>query len=174
MRQVLLDSGPPNVILLRDDKTSKTAVGTFDYNDLNAYLLVVLGLANPEEDQREEWSNISKRANKQEPILLREITSIAKKSPLVTLSESEDLSKAIKIFGSGVHRILICKENTEEPVGVLSQLKLVHFLWENAASFPALDQLYPMIIRDLNIGTVQAISIKYVLNLELGTGLTLI
>jgi hypothetical protein len=59
-----------------------------------------------------------------------------------------------------VHRILICKEGTEEVVGVLSQLKLVNFLWENASSFPSLDQLYPVILRELNIGTIQAISIK--------------
>jgi hypothetical protein len=48
-------------------------------------------------------------------------------------------------------------------VGILSQLKLVNFLWENANSFPTLDQLYPAILRDLAIGTFEAISIKYVI-----------
>ncbi|PSS06990.1 hypothetical protein M430DRAFT_23143 [Amorphotheca resinae ATCC 22711] len=158
--KALIDHGPPNVILLRESPTDKTARDSFDYNDLNAYLLVVLGLANPEEDQREKWTDLAKRATAQEPIPLREAVTIAKKSPLVTLSESEDLSKAIEIFGSGIHRIIICKEGTEEVVGILSQLKLVNFLWQNANSFPTLDRLYPMVLRDLGVGTVQAISIN--------------
>jgi Mg2+/Co2+ transporter CorC len=120
----------------------------------------VLGLATPAEDQREQLIDLAKRAKAQEPIPIREATAIAQKPPLITLSQSNDLSKAIEIFGSGVHRILICKEGTEEIVGILSQLKLVNFLWENANSFPTLDQLYPAILRDLAIGTIQAISIK--------------
>lgn len=120
----------------------------------------MLGLANPAEAQRDKWIDVAKRAKAQQPISIREASSIAPKPPLVTLSESNDLSKAIEIFGSGVHRILICKEGTQDVVGILSQLKLVNFLWENATSFPSLDQLYPVILRDLNIGTPQAISIK--------------
>jgi hypothetical protein len=148
------------VILLREHPTDKTARDTFDFSDLNAYLLVVLGLASPAEDQREKWSDLAQRAKAQEPIPIREASVIAQKPPLATLSESYDLSKAIEIFGSGVHRILICKDGTEEIVGILSQLKLVKFLWENANSFPTLDQLYPVILRDLGVGTIQAISIK--------------
>lgn len=144
-----------------------TACDTFDYGDLNAYLLVVLGLANPTEAQREKWIDLAKRAKAQQPISIREATSIAPKPPLITLSESHDLSKATEIFGSGVHRILICKDGTQDVVGVLSQLKLVKFLWENASSFPSLDQLYPAILRDLNIGTIQAISIKWVIKAEI-------
>jgi CBS domain-containing protein len=145
---------------LREHPTDKTARDTFDFSDLNAYLLVVLGLASPAEDQREKWSDLAQRAKAQEPIPIREASVIAQKPPLATLSESYDLSKAIEIFGSGVHRILICKDGTEEIVGILSQLKLVKFLWENANSFPTLDQLYPVILRDLGVGTIQAISIK--------------
>lgn len=158
--KLLTEAGPPNVILLRESPDETAACDTFDYNDLNAYLLVVVGLASPEEDQVEAWSRLVQKAKEHLPIPLREITTLAKKSPLVTLSESEDLSKAIEIFGSGVHRILICKEGTRDVVGVLSQLKLVKFLWDNGSSFPTIDQLYPIILRDLNIGTVQTISIN--------------
>lgn len=156
----MTESGPPNVILLRENPNDTTASDTFDYNDLNAYLLVVVGLASPEEDQVEAWSGLLQKAKGHVPIPLREIITLAKKSPLVTLSESEDLSKAIEIFGSGVHRILICKDGTTEVVGILSQLKLVKFLWDNGSSFPTIDQLYPVILRDLSIGTVQTIAIK--------------
>ena len=33
------------MILLREKSDETTAVGTFDYSDLNAYLLAVVGLA---------------------------------------------------------------------------------------------------------------------------------
>jgi hypothetical protein len=156
----LVELGPPNVILLRENSNETTACGTFDYSDLNAYLLVVVGLANPEESQLEVFTALAQKAREGHPIPLREIQTIAKKEPLITLSESEDLSKAIEHFGSGVHRILVCKNGTTEVVGILSQLKLVRFLWDNGNSFPAIDRLYPIILRDLNIGTPSAIAIK--------------
>ena len=156
----MIEAGPPNVILLRESQSDTTACDTFDYSDLNAYLLVVVGLANPEPDQLEVFDVLAQKAREGVSIPVREVRSIAKKQPLVTLSESAALSKAIESFGSGVHRILVCKEGTTEVVGVLSQLKLVRFLWDNGPCFPTIDQLYPMILRDLDIGTHQTIAIK--------------
>ena len=94
-----------------------------------------------------------KRLEKEQPFL-------AKKAPLVTLAENQDLSKAIEIFAGGVHRILVVKEGTDNVVGILSQWTVVKFLWDNGSSFPVIDQLYPMILRDLNVGTHQTIAIK--------------
>jgi hypothetical protein len=156
----LIDSGPPNVILVRESSTDLSACETFDYNDLNAYLLVVLGLANPSEDQVETYTEIAKKAREGSPLSLKDIGFLANKAPLVTLSESQDLSKAIEIFAGGVHRILIVKEGTNHVIGILSQFTLVKFLWDNGSSFPIIDQLYPMILRDLNVGTHQTIAIK--------------
>ena len=156
----MVEGGSPNVILLREQATDTTACGTFDYNDLNAYLLVVVGLANPDEDQLELFSALAKKTREGTQIPLRDIQDLAKKAPLVALPEHEDLSKAIEIFGSGVHRILVCKKGTTEVVGILSQLKLIQFLWDNGKSFPSIDELYPIVLRDLNIGTLQTISIK--------------
>jgi hypothetical protein len=156
----LIESGPPNVVLIRRSPNELSACDTFDYNDLNAYLLVVLGLANPTDDQIETYTEIAKKAREATNISLKEIASLAKKAPLVTLSESQDLFKAIEIFAGGVHRILIVKEGTDHVIGVLSQWTVVKFLWDNGSSFPTIDQLYPMILRDLNVGTHQAIAIK--------------
>ena len=158
--QVLIEAGPPNVILLRETQNDSIACDTFDYSDLNAYLLVVVGLANPDPDQLEEFNILAQKAREGVSIPVREVRTIVKKQPLVTLSESTDLSKAIESFASGVHRILVCKEGTADVVGVLSQLKLVRFLWDNGPCFPTIDQLYPMILRDLDIGTHQTIAIK--------------
>jgi len=153
--------------LLREKATDLTACDTFDYNDLNAYLLVVLGLAAPEKDQIQQFQELVRKSQDRVPVPLRDITTLAKKSPLVTLSQSADLTAAIESFASGVHRILVCKDGTKdgtkEVVGILSQLRLIRFLWDYAANFPAIYQLYSMHLRDLDIGTQATISIKYVL-----------
>lgn len=121
---------------------------------------MVVGLASPDETQTELFDAIASKARDGKTIPLRDIQTLAKKGPLVTVSESDDLSNAIEHFGSGVHRVVACKEGTNEVVGILSQLKLVRFLWENGNSFPAIDRLYPSTLKDLGIGTPHAISIK--------------
>ena len=85
---------------------------------------------------------------------------MAKKAPLVTLPESSDLSAAIEYFAGGTHRILITKEGTCNVIGVFSQWNLVNFLWENGSSFSVIDHLYPKILKDLDIGTREIVSIK--------------
>ncbi len=148
------------MVLVRESPNELSACGTFDYSDLNAYLLVVLGLASPDEGQMETYREIAKKAREGTKITLKETRTLAKKEPLTTLSESQDLSKAIEIFAGGVHRILIVNEGTNHVIGILSQFTLVKFLWDNGSSFPIIDQLYPMILRDLNVGTHQTIAIK--------------
>lgn len=139
-----------------------TACGTFDYGDLNAYLLVVLGLAHPDPDMVDTYTEIARKGREGIQIPLGDVISLAQKAPLVTLSENQDLSAAIEFFAGGVHRILIVKENTTDVVGVFSQFKLMKFLWENGSCFPVIEQLYPKILKDLDVGTHEAIAIKYV------------
>lgn len=79
---------------------------------------------------------------------------------MVTLDETTDLTKAIEVFGSGVHRILVTEQGTQNVVGILTQLRLVKFFWENRSSFPAVDQLYPQLIKDLNLGSKTVVAIK--------------
>ena len=66
----------------------------------------------------------------------------------------------MEVFGSGVHRVLVVEEHTTTVVGVLTQLRLVHFFWENRQNFPAVDQLYPQLIKDLHIGSQTVVAIK--------------
>lgn len=144
---------------MRESSSSKTAVSTFDYSDLNAYLLVVVGLAKPEEEDAALYAEISKKAQAQEDIPLREIQSLSRKEELVTLPAEESLDKAVEAFGSGIHRVLIAN-SAGEVIGVLSQLRLVEFFWNEAVNFPVIDRLYGCLLRDLQIGTHQIIAIK--------------
>ncbi|KAF2707334.1 hypothetical protein K504DRAFT_504508 [Pleomassaria siparia CBS 279.74] len=150
---ILVQNGAPNVVLLRDSETSRTATGTFDYSDLNAYLLLVVGLAHPDQSEVGSFDELAKKGREGKPIPLKDVKELGKKEPLVTISETADLSKAMEVFGSGVHRVLVTEDDTSNVVGVLTQLRLVKFFWENRQSFPAVDQLYPYLIKDLSIGS---------------------
>ena len=121
--------------------------------------MVVVGLAKPDEENVELYDNIAKNAQAQIPIPLREIQPLSRKEELVVLPLDETLDKAMEAFGSGIHRLLVTNQ-TGEVVGVLNQLQLLEFFWNEAANFPVIDRLYGSILRDLQIGTQQIIAIK--------------
>jgi CBS domain-containing protein len=157
---LLVQHGSPNVVLLREDTSTRHATGIFDYSDLNAYLLLVVGLAHPDEEDVASFDELAKKGREGKAIPLKDVKDLGKKEPLITLSETADLTKAMEVFGSGVHRVLVVKEGTTDVVGVLTQLRLVSFFWENRQSFPVVDQLYPQLIKDLEIGSKSVLAIN--------------
>lgn len=152
--------GAPNVVLLRDSKDNRTATGTFDYSDLNAYLLLVVGLAHPDEGDVASFDELAKKGREGKPIPLKDVKDLGRKEPLITLPKTADLRKAIEAFGSGVHRVLIVEENSTDVVGILTQLRLVQFFWENRGSFKQVENLYPQLIKDLSLGSHSVYAIK--------------
>lgn len=157
--QLLTEAGAP-VLLVRASKSEKSAVATFDYRDLTQYLLFATGQLYPDDEHLVVFQNLAKKAQQGHKIPLRDAKSLGNKEPFVTLPHSADLTAAVEAFGSGVHRLVILKEGTNQVVGILSQLRLVRFLWENGRAFPVLDQLYPVDLHSLGIGSQQLISIN--------------
>ncbi|RLL95742.1 hypothetical protein CFD26_103683 [Aspergillus turcosus] len=156
----LIDSNAP-VLLIRETPQHKTAVGTFDYSDLNAYLLLAAGLTQPNEELRESYEELARKAREGHKIPLKDVKELSRNEPLTTLSASANLMTAVETFGGGVHRVIVVDErNDGEVVGIVSQFRLVKFLWENGRSFPVIDQLYPQYLRDLGIGSREVISIN--------------
>ncbi|TEA10137.1 Protein SDS23 [Colletotrichum sidae] len=156
---LLVKQSPSNVVLIRQDASSNSPVSTFDYNDLNTYLLIVIGLARPEEEQVAIYDRIALKAREGSSIALRDIQPLFRKESLVSLPFDETLDKAIEVFGSGIHRVLVTSP-VGDVIGILSQLKLVEFFWNEGINFPAIDRLYPVILRDLGIGTQQIVSVN--------------
>lgn len=148
------------MLLIRETADSNAAIGTFDYNDLNAYLLLVVGLTRPNESQLTSFEEVVQKAREGDKIPLKAIKDLCPKEPLTTLPASANLRAAVETFGSGVHRIVVVKDGSNEVVGVVSQTRLVKFLWENGRSFPIIDQLYPLYLKDLGIGSQRVISIQ--------------
>ncbi|KPM37456.1 Protein SDS23 [Neonectria ditissima] len=156
---MLLLKSPTNVVLVREDPDTNVAVSTFDYTDLNAYLLVVVGLAKPDEDQVELFNSILSKAQQGAEIALRHVQPLFRKESLVSLPETDDLAKGIQVLGSGIHRLLVTAQGGEA-VGIASQLRIVEFFWNEGVNFPSIDRLYPVILRDLGIGTKDIISVN--------------
>ncbi|KAH8697131.1 CBS domain protein [Talaromyces proteolyticus] len=157
--KVLVDTEVP-VLLVRETVDDKSAVGTFGYSDLNAYLLLVVGLAKPTESQLTSFQDVAQKAQEGSKIPLKDIRDLVPKEPLTTLPASANLMTAVETFGGGVHRIVVLKEDSNEVIGVVSQSRLVKFLWENGQSFPIIDQLYPQHLKDLRLGSQRVIHIN--------------
>lgn len=122
-----------------------------------------MGIAQPSEENLERFRELSENAAQGKPIPLRYVRDLGRRDPITFLPESANLSKAIETFGRGVHRCIIAREGDEgaiEITGLLSQTRLMRFLWENGRNFPIIDQLYSQNLRDLKIGSNTPISIK--------------
>lgn len=146
-------------MLVREDASTHTAVSTFDYTDLNVYLLVVVGLAKPEDDQVELFNSILAKAQEGGQIPLRDVSPLFRKESLVALPSEEKLAQAIQILGSGIHRLMVTA-TSGEVVGIASQLRIVEFFWNEGVNFPSIDRLYPAMLRDLGVGTKDIVSVK--------------
>ena len=119
---------------------------TFDYNDLNSYLLLVLNKIKVNDMQ------IMKDCQSGKPVAVGEIIKLTPKNPFYKLPECENLSAAMSILGTGVHRIAITDLKQSQIKGILSQRRLIKYLWENARKFDNFENLLNMSLKDLKIG----------------------
>lgn len=159
--KVLITSGSPNVVLIREQVNTRIAVGAFDYDDLNAYLLLVTNLALPVEADEEDIEDVMSRARSNQSISLSDIKYLlGRKEPPKFLEHTDTLTRAVEIFGGGSHRIIVRKQGSREVMGVLSQLRLLRFFRDNITSFRAVDELHGRTLRDLDVGSHTVISIK--------------
>lgn len=121
---------------------------TFDYNDLNSYLLLVLNKITVSDLE------ITKQCQLGHPVPVGEIIKLTPKNPFYKLSEQENLSTAMMILGSGVHRVAITNPETTKIKGILSQRRLIKYLWDNARMFQNLETLFQKSLKDLKIGVL--------------------
>lgn len=157
----MIESGT-GVLLIRETPQHNAAIATFDYSDLNTYLLLAAGLIMPGEGHRASYDELARKARDGEKISIRDVKNLGlEKEPLITLPATANVLAAVETFGGGVHRVVVTKESDQqEVVGIFSQFRLVKFLWEHGRSFPILEELYPQALRDLVIGSQNIISIK--------------
>lgn len=119
-------------------------------------------MANPDPEQVAACQSIASRAQERIAIPVRDVLPVCHKEPLAVLSDDDDLLRAIEVFGSGARRVIVTNYNSTEVVGILSQLHLIQFFWNEAVNFPQIDRLYAANLRDLELGSKEIIAIKYV------------
>lgn len=142
------------------DSTDYTVTHTFDYADLNAYLLLVLGHIDPIQESTEVKENVQK-AREGEPVPVKFVTQLGIKDPFVVVSADSTLSVAVEILGNGVHRIAVNDpQNPKEIVGIISQRRLIRYIWENGRKFKSLENLFQTPLSNLNVGSKSVISVN--------------
>ncbi|KAJ5122606.1 Protein sds23 [Penicillium atrosanguineum] len=158
---ILIDSGT-SVLLIRESPEHNSAVATFDYSDLNTYLLLAAGLTLPAEEHRASYDELAKKAREGTKIPLKDVKDLGMENePLVTMPATANVLAAVETFGGGIHRVVVTKEaDDNEVIGIFSQFRLVKFLWENGRSFPIIDELYPQALNALQLGSQSVISIN--------------
>lgn len=133
-------------LLLRQSPSDSSVSRTFDYTDLTAFLLMVLGVTDhthPSNMSAASFQDLVKKAREGDHnIPVKLVGDIGVKDPFITLPQSETLARVVEIMASGVHRVAVTREDTKDVIGVLSQRKVVKFFWQHVRSFVDLEPFY--------------------------------
>lgn len=155
--KLLIRSGSPNLVLVRESRKTKTAIDTFGYDELMSYLLLVLGISQPDELA----AKIAQRARGGETLPLRQVFDhLGRRDTPTCIPHNASLMQAMEVLGSGLHRVVVCKDGTSEALGVLSQLRLVRFFWDNHQNFLATEHLYSRSLGELGLGAKVVVAIN--------------
>lgn len=174
--ETLITHDLTSVPVLKKGSDGKTSYLSFDYSDLNTYLLLIMGRidsnhlfideisgSNSEpltlSEKKEMLSTFVAKAKKGEEVPVDFLVQLQPKSPFIQFKESETLLKAVETFGSGAHRVAVVN-NANNISGILSQRRTVKFFWENARRFPSLEPLLNSSLQDLKIISPDPITIQ--------------
>lgn len=136
---------------------------TFDYSDLNTYLLLImdkismndLNVDTSDQEYLQYVQSQVKKAKKGEEVSVDFIINLNPKNSFLKFKELENLYSVMECLGNGVHRVAITDTVNDSIVGILSQRRMIKFMWENARRFPLLDFLLNSTLQDLGIGSSQ-------------------
>lgn len=125
---------------------------TFDYLDLNTYLLMVMGKIDIEQ------ADVAARAKRGENVPVLFINKLHPKNPFIRFNENDYLTLVMETLGNGVHRVAVTDDNGKV-TGILSQRRLIRYVWENARRFPSLQPLFNQTLEELKIGSTNPMTI---------------
>lgn len=145
---------------------------TFDFSDLNTYLLLIMNKININDlpineigdknwslnEKREFFMKIINKAKRGEEVPVDFIVKLHPKNPFLQFNSNQPLIKAMEALGNGTHRVAITN-NTNQIIGVLSQRRLIKYMWENARRFPSLEYYLNSTLQDLKIGSTNPFTI---------------
>jgi len=148
-----------------DDKT-KTYVGMFDWTDVMTYLLIVLKKEDILEQQQKsdeeftsEFNDLLKLAIQSQPVPVKLASDISQKNPFYSVLPETSLLQVVELFGSGTHRAVVVDADSNLK-GILTQSKVIDYLYQNVTKFPQIEQLFPKLLDELDIGKSSVISVQ--------------
>ncbi|KAK6459146.1 uncharacterized protein RJT20DRAFT_124314 [Scheffersomyces xylosifermentans] len=153
-------------VSVSEDDTDLSSCLTFDYSDLNTYLLLVMnkialsdlaineiGSENDSTAKKQEIvTQTINKAKRGEEVPVEFIIKLHPKNPFIKFTEADTLFKVMEALGNGVHRVAITNLESTKITGILSQRRLIKYMWENARRFPSLDFYLNSTLQDLKIG----------------------
>lgn len=132
---------------------------TFDYNDMNAYMLISLNKIRVKKEVNESlYLLTANEPDNGKPVEVGDIIKFVPKTPFLKFSHTESLSRILQILGNGVHRVAITDGTTGPDMkikGILSQRRLLKYLWDNASKFENFEELSKFKLKDLKIGVLE-------------------
>lgn len=153
------------VSLTKDNSSNLNNCLTFDYSDLNTYMLMIMNKIKADdlnlEDTditRETFDEYVEKAKRGEDVPVDFIIKLHAKNPFIKINVNEHLISVMEVLGNGVHRVAIV-DNSGYIVGILSQRRLIKFIWENARRFSNLEEYFNQSIDELKIGSSEPITI---------------
>lgn len=152
------------VSITKDDSSNLLNCLTFDYSDLNTYILMIMNKINikdlnvDDQDLIDVFDEYVEKGKKGEAVPVDFIIRLHPKNPFIKINEDDHLVTVMEILGNGVHRVALT-DNSGKIVGVLSQRRLVKFIWENARRFSNLEYYFNQSIEDLKIGSANPLTI---------------
>ncbi|OVF06610.1 hypothetical protein A9F13_20g01122 [Clavispora lusitaniae] len=173
--ETLVDHNLTSVpVVLSQSDDGSTNYLSFDYSDLNTYLLLIMNRISvddvlPSQDsdgrrpslqeRKDTLTSYINRAKKGEEVPVEIIVSLQPKTPFLRFKESDTLLKAVEVFGSGAHRVAIIN-NDNKISGILSQRRTIKFFWDNARRFTSLDYLLNSSLQDLKVISSNPVTIQ--------------
>lgn len=174
--ETLISHDLTSVPVVLPGSEGKTNYLSFDYSDLNTYLLLIMGRIDVNDlfideigadcneplslaEKKERLAAFVARAKKGEEVPVDILVRLQPKTPFLRFKESETLLKAVEAFGSGAHRVAIIN-SASKISGILSQRRTIKFFWENARRFPSLEPLLNSSLQELNIISPNPITIQ--------------
>ncbi|KXS13877.1 CBS-domain-containing protein [Gonapodya prolifera JEL478] len=135
------------------DQNQNQYVGSLDWADVAAYLLIVLKKGQPpnlSENGSLEIQELIQRAHSFQPVPARLAADLSSRNPLWNVTPDSTIVDVLGAFSKGIHRVCVMGPSGLE--GVLSQSALAQYLYRNSEQFAELKPVLSKTLAELGLG----------------------
>ncbi|KAH8552800.1 hypothetical protein BGW37DRAFT_423513 [Umbelopsis sp. PMI_123] len=151
------DSTPPTASPIDHPRSY---IGMFDYADLISYILIVLRKELPPEDESTiEIKQLVKKATGGEQVPVKLASDLSRKNPFCSILPEATLLSVLDEFACGTHRVAVTSPRGDI-MGILSQSRVIEYLYRNIMHFPELHRFASKSLRQLQLGKAPVISVE--------------